>query len=84
MIRAGGCFGFVDGMEGYIYPKYLTQPTGTVRLMRKYNTSRDDFAVFPESAWPSMQSLGYYYDGNGTDWLGYVYPNTSGQTPSIQ
>jgi serine protease len=74
----------IDGVEGYVYPKYLPQPAGAVRLMRKYNTSRDDFAVFPESAWPNMQSLGYYYDGNGTDWLGYVYPNTNGQTPSIQ
>lgn len=73
----------IDSTEGYVYPKTLPQPLGTVRLMRKYNDARDDFAVFPEAALATMQSAGYYYDGNGTDWLGYVYPNTNGQTPVI-
>lgn len=27
----------LDGIEGYIYPMSMTQPPGTVRLMRKYN-----------------------------------------------
>jgi serine protease len=74
----------VDGTEGYVYPKTLAQPAGTVRLMRKYNRARDDFAAFPDTALATMQSNGYTEDGNLTDWLGYVYPNTNGQTPVIQ
>ena len=74
----------VDGTEGYVYPKTLPQPAGTVRLMRKYNIARDDFAAFPDIALATMQSNGYTEDGNLTDWLGYVYPNTNGQTPVIQ
>ena len=74
----------IDGTEAYVYPKSLPQPAGTVRLMRKYNESRDDFAVFPETALSTMQGQGYLHDGNYSEWLGYVYPNTSGQTPAIQ
>ena len=74
----------VDGTEGYAYPKTFPQPAGTVRLMRKYNSDRDDFAMFPDTALANMQSNGYTDDGNLTDWVGYVYPNTNGQTPIIQ
>ena len=73
----------VDGLEGYSYPKTLPQPAGTVRLIRKYNVARDDHAIFPETAWPTMQSQGYTQNTNTTDWLGYVYPNT-GSMPVIQ
>lgn len=52
--------------------------------MRKYNSDRDDFAMFPDTALANMQSNGYTDDGNLTDWVGYVYPNTNGQTPVIQ
>jgi serine protease len=65
----------LDGIEGYIYPKTIPQPTGTVRLMRKYNAARDDHAIFPESKLAGMQALGYTTDA-GSDWIGYVYPNT--------
>ncbi|MFY7857344.1 MAG: hypothetical protein ACOVQT_14490, partial [Rubrivivax sp.] len=65
----------LDGIEGYIYPKTLPQPAGTVRLMRKYNPLRDDHAIFPESKLAAMQAAGYVQD-TGSDWLGYVYPNT--------
>ncbi len=74
----------VDGTEGYVYPKTFAQPAGTVRLMRKYNRARDDFAVFPDTALATMQSNGYTEDGNLTDWLGYVYPNVNGNVPIIQ
>lgn len=71
----------LDGIEGYIYPKTIAQPAGTVRLMRKYNAARDDHAIFPESELAAMQAQGYTVN-SGSDWLGYVYPNT-GSTPSV-
>ncbi len=74
----------LDGVEGYIYPKTMTQPPGTVRLMRKYNASRDDHAIFPETLLTQMTNLGYTLD-SGSDWLGYVYANPiNGATPTIQ
>ncbi|MDA8521732.1 S8 family serine peptidase [Acidovorax sp. NCPPB 4044] len=72
----------VDGIEGYIYPKSLPQPTGTVRLMRKYNPTKDDHAIFPETKAGYMAGLGYTVD-SGAEWLGYVYPN-NGPVPVIQ
>jgi len=72
----------LDGIEGYIYPKTSPQPSGTVKLMRKYNPTNDDHAIFPESQLTYMQGIGYTED-TGSDWVGYVYPNTSGTTPAI-
>jgi len=72
----------LDGIEGYIYPKTVTQPAGTVRLMRKYNPARDDHAIFPETVTSYFTSLGYTED-SGSDWLGYVYPNSTGGIPPI-
>jgi hypothetical protein len=70
----------LDGIEGYIYKKCTPEPScmppGTVRLMRRYNTQRDDFAIFPESELSLMVSLGYTSTGGVSDVLGYVYPNT--------
>jgi hypothetical protein len=72
----------LDGIEGYIYPKSLSQPAGTQRLMRKYNPNRDDHAIFPESMLANMTAQGYTQD-SGSDWLGYVYLN-NGSVPTIQ
>src|SRR5690606_32079840 len=72
----------LDGIEGYIYPKSLPQPPGTEKLMRKYNPSRDDHAIFPESWLAYFTSLGYTQN-SGSDWLGYVYPNSTGGVPTI-
>ena len=72
----------LDGIEGYLYPKTMTQPAGTVRLMRKYNPARDDHAIFPESQLSAMAALGYTQN-SGSDWIGYVYPNTNGNVPAI-
>lgn len=72
----------LDGIEGYLYPKTVTQPTGTVRLMRKYNPARDDHAIFPETALSAMAAQGYTQN-SGSDWLGYVYRNSTGNVPVI-
>lgn len=74
----------VDGIEGYIYPKDQAQPVGTVKLMRMYNSSRDDHAIFPATKSVAMSSQGYTDVTNGSDWLGYVYPNANGTVPVIQ
>ena len=74
----------LDGIEGYIYPKTMShQPTGTRKLMRKYNPARDDHAIFPDNMLATMQAQGYTED-SGSNWLGYVYPNLTGVIPTIQ
>ncbi len=70
----------LDGIEGYIYPSSEPQPTGTVKLYRRYNWARDDHAIFPESELNNMVSQGYI-QSVGNDWIGYVYPN-SGPRPT--
>ncbi len=68
----------LDGIEGYIFDKQYPQPTGSVRLIRRYNAARDDHAVFPEDQLPAMEALGYTTvaeSAPGAAFLGYVYPN---------
>jgi hypothetical protein len=65
----------LDGIEGYIYPDYESQPEGTVRLYRQYNPRHDDHAIFPEGNLSSMNLRGYNVSDQGRSWLGYVYPN---------
>jgi hypothetical protein len=64
----------LDGIEGYLYSSSQEQPAGTVKLYKKYNPSRDDHAIFPESDLSYMTSQGYT-DNSGNEWIGYVYPN---------
>jgi hypothetical protein len=64
----------LDGIEGYLYPKTMSQPPGAVKLMRKYNPDRDDHAIFPESELNAMILQGYTQNSGQTDWLGWVYP----------
>lgn len=70
----------LDGIEGYIFKKCTPEPScmpaGTVRLYRRYNTQRDDFAIFPESELSTMVANGYTSNGGVSEILGYVYPNT--------
>ena len=78
-----GAFGTLfyqfDGIEGYVYPTSLPQPTGTTPLMRAYNSSRDDYALFPQSRQAAMAADGY--TSNLTT-LGYVYLNATGNRPT--
>ena len=72
----------VDGIEGYLYPSTAAQPAGTVRLLKRYNPTLDDHAVFPETALSTMTAQGYT-TVSGLDWLGYVYLNpASGAMPT--
>lgn len=72
-----------DGIEGYIYPKTMPQPPGTVRLMRKYNPALNDTAIFPEyGSRPNDMTAQGYTTNVGSDWLGWVYPNTDGKVPN--
>jgi serine protease len=70
----------LDGLEGYVYSKLKAQPPGTVRLLRRYNPTQDDHAIYPETKDFIYQGQGYT---SGTGWLGYVYENT-GDVPTIQ
>jgi serine protease len=69
----------LDGIEGYIYPQCSPEPScipaGAVRLYRRYNQQRDDFAIFPESELAQMESQGYTSTGGLNQILGYAYPN---------
>jgi hypothetical protein len=64
----------LDGIEGYIYPRTIAQPPGTVKLIRKYNPAADDYALFSEPYLSLFYGMGYTED-EGTEWIGYVYPN---------
>jgi len=67
-----------DAIEGYVCPLGTAKPAGTTTLMRAYNASRDDYAVFPQEQQATMASQGY------TDYvtnLGYVFLN-NGSRPS--
>ncbi len=69
----------LDGIEGYIYapctPEPGCIPPGAVRLHRRYNPQRDDFAIFPESELTQMLNQGYTSTGGASEIIGYVYPN---------
>ena len=67
----------IDGTEGFVYPTSMAQPSGAVRLLRRYNPSRDDTAIFPDvpTLVSTMTSQGYTML-SGADWIGYVYANT--------
>jgi hypothetical protein len=72
----GFASGFVrDGIEGYMYPVSSPQPPGTVRLMRRYNSATNRYALFPESQLAYFENLGYMTTIANTDMLGYVCPH---------
>lgn len=51
--------------------------------MRKYNSERNDHAIIAVVRHTAMQAIGYTQN-SGRDWLSYVDPNATGNTPSIQ
>ena len=68
----------IDGVEGYIYDAAAAQPVGTERLLRAYNPTLDDHAVFPLREQCNMAAQGYTLDVTN---LGYVYPVTTYPAP---
>lgn len=73
----------VDGIEGYIYPASMEQPSGTVRLLARYNRDIDDYAIFPEDRLADFVSNGWDEVPAPGGELGYVYRNIDGSMPSI-
>lgn len=71
----------LDGIEGYIFPTTVPQPSGTVKLCRKYDAARDDYVLFPGVGTGGTNCSGTsdgYTGGNystlvgSTDWIGWV------------
>jgi hypothetical protein len=77
----------LDGIEGYVYPTTQAQPSGTVKLCRKYDPVRDDYVLFPDNATNCSNTSDGYAGGNYLDppgisnWVGWVYPG--GQIQAI-
>lgn len=83
----GGGLGYrLDGIEGYVYSTSVAQPTGTVRLCRKYDPVRDDYILFSGAGSGGLDCSAttdgytggnYYQTAGGMDWIGWVYPASS-------
>ena len=78
-----------DGVEGYVYPPGMTQPRGTVALCRKYDSSRDDYVLFPGGGANGTSCVantdgytgGNYLSLSGyADSIGWVYPAKNPQS----
>lgn len=65
----------LDGIEGYIFSNQYSQPIGTEKLQRRYNTARDDHAIFPENKLNTMDAAGYTVIEGNNAFIGYVYLN---------
>ncbi len=65
----------LEGIEGYIFDDDYPQPDLTEKLYRRYNTSRDDHAIFPASKLSEMTAAGYTQT-SGNSFIGYVYTNS--------
>ena len=65
----------LDGIEGYIFSNQYPQPIGTEKLQRRYNSTRDDHAIFPENKLNTMNVAGYTVIEEGNPFIGYVYLN---------
>ncbi|RFC33295.1 MAG: hypothetical protein DID92_2727744756 [Candidatus Nitrotoga sp. SPKER] len=74
----GSAFYKLDGIEGYIYPTSLSKPTNATPLLRAYNPTRDDYAIFPQQQQTIMANDGYTQN---VTTLGYVYLN-NGSRPT--
>lgn len=77
----------LDGIEGYIYKRCSPEPScipaGATRLYRLYNSSRDDFAIFPESRLSAFQLDGYSPVSGLNSWIGYVYENVDSDGDAV-
>ncbi len=72
----------LEGIEGYIFDDDYPAPTGTEKLYRRYNPSRDDHAIFPESKLSIMTTAGYT-ETSGNSFIGYVYLNSDADSDNL-
>lgn len=59
------------GIEGYVYSTNYPQPSGTVKLMRGFRSSTNEFALYPESEDAGMYGAGY----TQRQVIGYAHAN---------
>jgi len=73
----------LDGIEGYVFPKEMAQPIGTVKLCRKFDATRSDYVLFPGGgkSGTDCSAVGDGHTGGnysqnvvGSDWIGWVFP----------
>jgi subtilisin family serine protease len=67
----------LDGIEGYLFKSCegqpgCSRPANTVKVYRAFNSTRYDFALFPEDELAAMQAAGYTAQ---IVVVGYGYPN---------
>ena len=81
----------LDGIEGFIFPTTLAQPSGAVRLCRKYDATRDDYVLFPgagANGQDCSSTTDGYTGGNysqlvgNTDWIGWALPASASIGPT--
>ena len=72
----------LDGIEGYVFPRSMNQPPGTVKLCRKRDGNTGDYILFPGTAPNGTNCTGtsdgyspgsYDQEVANTDFIGWVY-----------
>lgn len=72
----------LDGIEGYVFPRSMNQPPGTVKLCRKRDGNTGDYILFPGTAPNGTNCTGttdgyspgsYDQEVAYTDFIGWVY-----------
>jgi hypothetical protein len=75
----------LDGIEGYVYPKSMAQPPGTVKLCRTYYEDDDDYILYPGTGTNGTDctahtdeytpgGANYTENVNDDNWIGWVHP----------
>ncbi len=73
----------LDGIEGYIFSNQYPKPEGAVALHRRYNSAKDDHAIFPESKLTAMIADGYTIVVGSNSIIGYVYLNEDADNDNL-
>lgn len=74
----------LDGVEGYVFPKSVSQPAGTVKLCRRRYASADDYILYAGGGTNGTDCTAYtdgYTPGGANyssdvysdSWIGWVY-----------
>jgi hypothetical protein len=76
----------LDGIDGYLYascPDDGCKPPGTVRVLRRYDPVRGDFAVFPESQAGLFPTYGAFPNPSLPEVIGYAYLNVDSDSDGL-